>query len=69
MNFELCVDVGEVDEDERIRTGLTNDPLHDPVDDEDNIIMTNCPLKLSWLTSVFRQLSTDERVMTQKTYG
>ena len=69
MNFKLRVYVGKVDEDERVGTGLPDDPLHDPVDDQHDVIVTKGPLKLSWLTTVLRQLSTDGRVITQETRG
>ena len=69
MNLKLRVDVGKVDEDERVGAGLADDPLHDSVDDQHDVIMTNCSLKLSWLTSVLRQLSADKRLITQESYG
>ena len=60
VDFELGVDVGEVDEGEGVGAGLPEDPVEDAVDDDDDLVPTQRLLELLGLLPVLSQLGAGE---------
>ena len=56
MNLELSIDVREVDEQERIRTGFSDESLKDPVYNNHHSIVVQSFLQLLGLSPGLRQL-------------
>ena len=55
MNLKLTVDIREVYQQERVRTGVSNDSLQDAIDDDDEGLVVESFLQLPGLSPGLRQ--------------
>ena len=56
MDLELSVDVGEVDQEQRIRVGVSDESLEDPVNDDHQGVVVQSFLELLGLPPGLREL-------------
>ena len=60
VDLELGVEVGEVDQHERVGAGLAQQPLQDAVHHDRDVVVAEAALKLAGLFSVLRHLGGGE---------